>query len=175
MSRSTGTASPTYELLDARAKDHDNTDAYPESRQELNNPLSASSQEAVEKADKGSQRPFECDWYVWEVLGVGMSGTILIAIVAILASYADTPEPRWRYMSLNSLISWLSTASKGCILFSISESLGQMKWTWFMQAARPIPDLRRFDTASRGFYGAIKLIWRLQARLVITIGPINDD
>ncbi|KAG2417195.1 hypothetical protein HFD88_008414 [Aspergillus terreus] len=164
MSRSTGTASPTYELLDARAKDHDNTDAYRESRQELNNPLSASSQEAVEKADKGSQRPFESDWYVWEVLGVGISGTILIAIVAILASYADTPEPRWRYRSLNSLISWLSTASKGCILFSISEALGQMKWTWFMQAARPIPDLRRFDTASRGFYGAIKLIWRLQAR-----------
>ncbi|KAL5356422.1 hypothetical protein BJX96DRAFT_186734 [Aspergillus floccosus] len=166
MSQGTGQASPTYELLDASAEDHDhNTDACPESRdpQGLKTPLSASSQEP-EKAEDGSQRSFESDWYVWEALGVGISGAILIVMVAILASYDDTPEPMCRYMSLNSLISWLSTASKGCILFSISEALGQMKWTWFMQAARPIPDLRRFDTASRGFYGAIKLIWRLQAR-----------
>ncbi|KAJ5378467.1 hypothetical protein N7509_011586 [Penicillium cosmopolitanum] len=111
-----------------------------------------------------SQKSVDSDWFVWELLGVAISGGILVATVVILASLNNTPEPKWKYMSLNSLISWLSTVSKGCLISAISGVLGQLKWTWFKQASRPLPDLRQFDTASRGFYGAIQLIWRLRAR-----------
>lgn len=118
---------------------------------------------------KQGQRWLEKDWYAWEILGIGISGGILITMVAVLASYNNTPQPKWTHISLNSLISLLSTASKGCIVFAISEALGQLKWSWFQQKTRPVPDLGQFDTVSQGVFGAITLIWRLRARLVTII------
>ncbi|KAJ5443456.1 uncharacterized protein N7458_007328 [Penicillium daleae] len=164
MSRSPVSASPIYEPLKRSDDDDYNPDLNTESPSLKGSPISATSKQHGERAENESQKSFDNDWYVWEFLGVAISGGILIATVVVLASYNNAPEPKWKYMSLNSLISWLSTISKGCLISAISGVLGQLKWTWFKQTSRPLPDLRRFDTASRGFYGAIQLIWRLRAR-----------
>ncbi|KAL2831566.1 hypothetical protein BDW59DRAFT_140297 [Aspergillus cavernicola] len=104
------------------------------------------------------------DWFVWEILGMIVSAGALIALVTILVKYDQKPQPSWRHMSLNALISWMSTISKGCIIIASSEALGQLKWVWFSQKARPISELRTFDSASRSLYGAVELIWTLRAR-----------
>ncbi|KAB8205106.1 hypothetical protein BDV34DRAFT_196138 [Aspergillus parasiticus] len=104
------------------------------------------------------------DWYVWEVLAVILSAATLIAIIVILAKFDQQPQPTWKHVSLNSVISWLSTISKGCVLYAISEALGQLKWVWFAQETRPLLNLRTFDSASRGFYGSGELIWTLRFR-----------
>ncbi|PYH95611.1 hypothetical protein BO71DRAFT_408397 [Aspergillus ellipticus CBS 707.79] len=104
------------------------------------------------------------EWHVLEILGMLLAAGALIATVIILRSYDQKPQPVWHYMSLNSLISWLSTISKACILFSVSEALGQLKWVWFAQARRPLPNLEAFDSASRGLYGSALLIWMLKGR-----------
>ncbi|KAJ0425689.1 hypothetical protein BJY00DRAFT_307835 [Aspergillus carlsbadensis] len=75
-------------------------------------------------------------------------------------------------MSLNSLISWLSTISNACLVISCSEALGQLKWVWFAQGTRPVQELKTFDAASRGFYGALELIWRLRARHFAALGSL---
>ncbi|OJJ29893.1 hypothetical protein ASPWEDRAFT_121856 [Aspergillus wentii DTO 134E9] len=85
-------------------------------------------------------------------------------MVVILAKFDKQPQPIWAHMSLNPLVSWLSTVSKGCILYGINEALGQLKWVWFMQKTRPMPNLRTFDSASRGFYGSAELIWTLRCQ-----------
>ncbi|OGM45307.1 hypothetical protein ABOM_006429 [Aspergillus bombycis] len=104
------------------------------------------------------------DWYVWEVLAVVLSAAALIAIIVILAKFDQQPQPTWKHVSLNSVISWLSTISKACVLYTISEALGQLKWVWFAQGTRPMSNLRTFDSASRGFYGSGELIWTLRFR-----------
>ena len=103
-------------------------------------------------------------YFIFELLTVFLSTALLIAIVVVLASYNHHPQPHWGYMSLNSLISWLSTISKACVLFAISESLGQLKWLWFTQKSQPMSDLQSFDAASRGLFGSAMLIWNLRAR-----------
>jgi hypothetical protein len=104
------------------------------------------------------------DSFAWEILMMALSAGILIALVVVLATRDNKPQPDWQYISLNSLISWLTTISRACILFSASEALGQLKWVWFMQREQPIHDLRTFDEASRGPFGALELIWTLRGR-----------
>ncbi|GIJ90257.1 hypothetical protein Asppvi_009210 [Aspergillus pseudoviridinutans] len=111
-----------------------------------------------------SVETFISDWYVWEVLAVLVSAGTLVAMVAMLIHFDHKPQPAWRLLSLNSLISWLSTISKACVLFSINECIGQLKWVWFGQRQQRMVDLRSFDSASRGFYGSAVLIWILKAR-----------
>jgi hypothetical protein len=68
-----------------------------------------------------SGETFVSDWYVWEVLAVLVSAGTLVAMVAMLIHFDHKPQPAWRLLSLNSVISWLSTISKACVLFSINE------------------------------------------------------
>jgi hypothetical protein len=118
---------------------------------------------------KNTQKPtiwnIISDLFIWEILAMVLSSALLVAIVVILTHYDDRPQPTWT-LSLNSLISWLSTVSKGCVLFSITEGIGQLKWVWFTRKSRPLVDLSIFDGASRGLYGCAGLVWRLRARYV---------
>ncbi|KAJ5381158.1 uncharacterized protein N7496_003586 [Penicillium cataractarum] len=102
--------------------------------------------------------------FIWEILAMILSSASLIGIVVVLRCYNHHPQPTWNNLSLNTVISWLSTIAKGCVLFSISEGLGQLKWVWFAQKRRQLSDLRAFDAASRGLTGSAGLIWNLRAR-----------
>ena len=106
------------------------------------------------------------NWFILEILATVVSAGALITLVSVLVIYDGKPQPDWYYMSLNSFISWLSTISKACILFYVSEALGQSKWVWFAQKVQPIRHIRTFDSASRGPYGALELIWTLRGRCV---------
>ncbi|KAL3442812.1 hypothetical protein BJX65DRAFT_286140, partial [Aspergillus insuetus] len=66
------------------------------------------------------------DSFAWEILMMALSAGNLIALVVILATRDDKPQQDRQYISLNSLISWLTTISRACILFSASEALGQL-------------------------------------------------
>ncbi|RDW86098.1 DUF3176 domain-containing protein [Aspergillus mulundensis] len=125
-----------------------------------------------ETASERSARMRISDWFVLEILATGVSAGALIALVAVLAKYDGKPQPDWYYMSLNSLISWLSTISRACILFFVSEALGQSKWVWFSQEEQPISNIRTFDSATRGPYGALELIWTLQGRHFAALGSL---
>jgi hypothetical protein len=72
-------------------------------------------------------------WFVWEILGLVTSVGALVALAIVLAEDDRKPQPKWRYMSLSSLISWLSTIFRACIILSSSQALGQLKWVWFAQ------------------------------------------
>lgn len=110
------------------------------------------------------------DWFVWEFACVIFSAGILAAMIALLAVYDQRPQPDWQHVSLNSVISWLSTFSKASLLFAVGELLGQLKWVWFAQQERPLTDLRSFDWASRGAWGSLRLCWALRARHFATLG-----
>ena len=129
-------------------------------------PSSCSAQDPKEqeKDTKRSIWDLISDWFVWEVSAIMLSLGFLIAIIIVLSHFNHQAQPTWNYMSLNSMISWLSTFSKGCVLFAISETIGQLKWTWLNKQSRPASHLRTFDSASRGLYGSAELIWCLRAR-----------
>jgi hypothetical protein len=102
----------------------------------------------------------------WEAAGIIVSAAIIIAIVAILRKYNRRPQQDWKQISLNSVISWLSTLAKACVIFSVGQGIGQLKWAWFSQRSRPLSDLDVFDSASRGATGSVFLLWLVKGRYV---------
>jgi uncharacterized membrane protein len=132
-------------------------------------PSSQSSTETVATQEKATASklhpPSNIDYgWLWNILGLALALAILIAIIAILRVYDGKPQPNWKWISLNTLLSWLSTVGKGCIVFPLSAGLSQLKWVWFAEQKRPLSDLKVFDSASRGLYGSAELLWALRMR-----------
>ncbi|KAJ9299788.1 hypothetical protein DTO271G3_2672 [Paecilomyces variotii] len=110
--------------------------------------------------------------WIWEGTGIVAAAVFIIAMVAILHKYNQQKQPDWTYMSLNSLISWMSTLSKACLLFSVSQSIGQSKWLWFATQSRRLNDLDIFDSASRGALGSVSLLLLTRGRSLAILGSL---
>jgi len=117
-----------------------------------------------------------------------VSGGALIAMVLLLSSLNNKPQPSWASadsncmavpgsgetvyscrpvgISVNSVVSWLGTLARLCLLVLLSNGLGQMKWAWFStrREKRSLADLDTFDSATRGMGGSVQLIWRLKGK-----------
>ncbi|CAG8380063.1 unnamed protein product [Penicillium salamii] len=101
------------------------------------------------------------DTWLVETIAVLFSVACFLAICGILIAYNGKPRPDLRYgMSLNAIISVLATGCKSSLLFTIGEALGQLKWVWFRGKARPLVQLQTFDSASRGPFGSIVLLFQ---------------
>lgn len=100
--------------------------------------------------------------FAWipEIAGILASASLLIALTILLAIYDDKAVFDWKGVTLNVVVSVLSTSSKSALLFSISELISQWKWIIFASTRRPLMDFQRIDAASRGPLGSLKIIWR---------------
>lgn len=112
------------------------------------------------------------DRFTLELAGVVVSAGLLATMLALLSVYDHHPQPSWPHISLNAVISTLSTLSKASLIFSLGESLGQLKWVWFSQQKRPLLHLRLFDSASRGAWGSLRLVWHQRAQHFAGLGAV---
>ena len=111
-------------------------------------------------------------YYAWEVFGVVASAGAIAAIAVVVAHYDDERAPKWHApvpgrekpfrLTLNSLLSILSTFGSICAMIPVTKCLGQLKYLWFMEKDRTLADLETFDSASRGKFGSAQLLWRLR-------------
>lgn len=98
--------------------------------------------------------------WVGETAGILVSASLLVALTIVLAVYDDKAVFEWKGVTLNALVSLLSTASKSALLYTMSELLSQWKWIVFSATRRPLIDFHRIDAASRGPWGSSGIIWR---------------
>ena len=96
---------------------------------------------------------------VLEPLGLLVSAAALVCIVVILRMQDGQPVRPWR-VSLNSLVSWLSTIARTGAILGATSAISQLKWTWFAERKRELVDLRIYDGASRGIGGSFELLVR---------------
>jgi hypothetical protein len=111
-------------------------------------------------------------YYAWEVFGVVASACAIIAIVIVVYRYNGRQAPNWTApvpgrtepfrLTLNSLLSILSTFGSICAMIPVTKCLGQLKYLWFMEKDRTLADLETFDSASRGKVGSAQLMWKLR-------------
>jgi hypothetical protein len=100
-----------------------------------------------------------------EVLGWIVSAVSVVAIVAILAAFNHRSLPQWPYqITLNTLISIFSQISSTALLGPLSECVSQLKWLWFTRRSQHLGDFQDFDSASRGPWSSLLLIWKTRAR-----------
>ncbi|KAI9741138.1 MAG: hypothetical protein M1834_002851 [Cirrosporium novae-zelandiae] len=97
----------------------------------------------------------------------------LAAIIITLAIHQGRPLPDWPHqISVNTLISVFLVVLKGAMMLPLAEGISQFKWRWYHNA-RPLKDLSVFDLASRGPWGAARLLWTLRGRhLVASFGAV---
>lgn len=63
----------------------------------------------------------------------------------------------------------LSAIMRAVMLLPVATAIGQLKWGWF-RSERRLVDIEKFDEASRGMLGSLKLIWTLRFRNIAVIG-----
>lgn len=82
----------------------------------------------------------------------------VVALVILLRNVNDKRLPEWPLgLTLNTLIAFLSTASRAAFLIVVTEGLSQLKWLHF-RGGSPLAHFQAFDDASRGPWGSIRLL-----------------
>lgn len=125
------------------------------------------------------------DYWKWEIAGVVGSALALMGIIVFANHFDNKPTPSWsmsvaKYnktftVTMNSILSLLSTIAKICVLIPVSKGLGQLKWVWFAKKERSLRDIETFESASRGLTGSALLMWKLKFRYGSSIGRFSPD
>lgn len=102
-------------------------------------------------------------WLV-EVASIMTSCVSFAAIVSVLHHFNQTPVFDWHSISLNTLVSVLSTVTKTLLLLAVTACLSQWNFIWFSQSRRPLIHFDVFDSASRGPQGSLSLLWHIKWR-----------
>jgi len=106
-----------------------------------------------------SLRRFSSRWWFWEITGLTISVSSLLAIIITLKVFDGKPLPDIPFgITLNTIASLLGAATKTTLLLVVSSALSQLKWLWFHERERELQDLQVFDEASRGPWGAMILL-----------------
>lgn len=134
---------------------------------------------------QNTARFFKRTWkrkWTSEICSYVISVLALAGLVATLLMHHDKPLPQWpRLVTINSIISLFSLvmrASVGVVLAEgnlfdniasrsvlakFKKGISQSKWQWF-QKPRPLEHMQRLDSASRGSWGSISLLFNLRPK-----------
>lgn len=102
-----------------------------------------------------------CGPWRWDFLALAFACALLVADIAILASYNGLSLSQWHAsISINTIVSTISTVAMFTLMNPLGGALGQCKWLLFSRSGRSLSHLAHLDGASRGPYGSIKLFYK---------------
>lgn len=125
--------------------------------------------------DQPAAQSFVDRFWIYEFLAWLACLAGLLGVITVLRATQDKPVPNWTIkhslhgysasfnVTINSVISLLSTAVKSTLLIPVVASLSQLKWLWF-QAGNKLSDFQQFDSAAKGPLGALALIFSMRGR-----------
>ncbi|KAF2160832.1 hypothetical protein M409DRAFT_59621 [Zasmidium cellare ATCC 36951] len=121
------------------------------------------------KKDGATPRRTSAVFAIWwkEFIACFLAVAAAIATFATLYPYQGRPLPQWPYLiTVNALLSAYMVVLKASATFLLAEGLGQQKWLWFDGAEKPLYDFAVHDEATRGPWGAVKLLTRTSLKHV---------
>lgn len=124
--------------------------------------------------NRGYKRNRTCSGSEWrlEMFSSSMNLILFGLIIAIFCTMNNRPLDDWPLkISLNAVISILTTACSAAMMHSVSASISQLKWLHFKTRPRRLFNLEAFDEASRGPYGSVKFLLSVKWNLA-TIGAL---
>ncbi|PQE11513.1 acid phosphatase protein [Rutstroemia sp. NJR-2017a BVV2] len=115
------------------------------------------------------------NWWLLEIVALLIGTISVIAICIVLRHYQDKPAPKANTIggvgiTLNTVISILTTIGSSSLLLAVAECISQQKWVWFSGSAKPLTELEAFDNGSRGASGSLMLLWRFNVQQVVSVG-----
>ncbi|KAK3625379.1 hypothetical protein LTR56_004014 [Elasticomyces elasticus] len=101
--------------------------------------------------------------WLWEALSLLTSIFCIGGVVVLLCLYDGEPLPSWSYgLTINGVISILAVVTKASMVLPIAEALSQLKWNHFWRNSRPVRDFESFDSASRGPWGSLVMMFSMR-------------
>lgn len=130
-------------------------------------PVEVSSEHVPRQPKAGFIAALNRGW-ILEILGASIGTALIVALAIILRIYDGKSPPELGHafgtaITLNTIVSLLSTVAKATLLFTVAECIGQQKWMYFMRRSRQLSRMSSFDQASRGIWGGLTLIWETKA------------
>ncbi|KAE9376344.1 hypothetical protein N431DRAFT_462185 [Stipitochalara longipes BDJ] len=114
---------------------------------------------------------FRSDSWQLEILSLFITLVCFAGLIIVLQQFDNKPLPNWRSgLTLNTVVSWISTVLKTALLLPIGSCISQLSWVWFNEQTRSLADICFFDAASRGPWGSLKLIFRLRGVYLACLG-----
>jgi hypothetical protein len=111
------------------------------------------------------------NWWLFEVFAATISVLAMLTLIGVLHVYNGRVVQRLHLgITLNGLVAALSTICRTALMIPVTAGISQAKWHWFSPKAGKrnpearLRDLETFDSASRGTWGSLKLLWTLRAR-----------
>ncbi|XPS90735.1 hypothetical protein M3J09_000168 [Ascochyta lentis] len=96
----------------------------------------------------------------WEIF-TWVLGTVGYLSNLILVCISDGMlQKNWHSrIQITAFVAALAQVSQSALLVPTASSIAQLKWKWVLTASRPAQDIDRFDLASRGPDGSMRLLW----------------
>ncbi|KAI4656845.1 uncharacterized protein J4E78_006736 [Alternaria triticimaculans] len=115
--------------------------------------------------------------WLLELLSWLFSAFCMAAVVGVLIGLQDKPLAKWVLaektgLTLNTYISILSKMAGAALILPVSEALGQLKWSWFLEHSKQMWDFEIFDNASRGPWGSLLLLIRTKGKALAALGAM---
>ncbi|KAF2621562.1 hypothetical protein BU25DRAFT_435383 [Macroventuria anomochaeta] len=115
--------------------------------------------------------------WLLEILSWLFSAICMGAVIGVLIYLQGNSLSRWTiqektHLTLNAYISILSKMAGAALILPVSEALGQLKWSWFLEHSKQIWDFEIFDNASRGPWGSLLLLIRTKGRALAALGAL---
>ncbi|KAI1111154.1 hypothetical protein F5Y14DRAFT_426411 [Nemania sp. NC0429] len=108
-----------------------------------------------------------------EIIAVTVALGAVGAIIGVLAKFNGRALPEWPYyITLNALIAVLAAVTTAAMNISLQNSMSQLKWIRFKESRTRLSEIEAFDEASRGIWGAIKLLFTLRGGWLGSFGAI---
>lgn len=115
--------------------------------------------------------------WLLEILSWLFSAICMGAVIGVLIYLQGDSLSRWTiqektHLTLNTYISVLSKMAGAALILPVSEALGQLKWSWFLEHSKQMWDFEIFDNASRGPWGSLLLLIRTKGRALAALGAL---
>ncbi|KAK8135555.1 hypothetical protein PG984_003495 [Apiospora sp. TS-2023a] len=111
--------------------------------------------------------------WLYEFLAWMLSLYCFGGIIVTFALHHDQPVPEWPFdITINALVSALSTVMGSALLVPLSGIIGQAKWSWVAKGHRKLADMVVYDEASRGPWGSLMLLLKKGFREPIALGAV---
>jgi hypothetical protein len=99
-----------------------------------------------------------CSWTL-AMLSLLLSIAALGSAVGLLVHFDQKPVSDWNAaVSLNAIVSALGNVSRATLAFAISGCIAQGKWNWFAGRPDNLIAFDRFDDATKGPWGSLRLL-----------------
>jgi len=100
----------------------------------------------------------------WELITWIFGSLSFFTIFTLLLRFHNKPLEKWKGPpQISTVVAVLAGAAQSALMVSVSSCIGQLKWFWFRGERRAI-EMKRFDDASRGPSGSLRLLldllWR---------------